>query len=180
MKKTTFFPFIKLNLIGLLLFCILMLSQSCKNYQSEKKCCEGYTGPVTGNNANSLRNACHFMLKDTINSWTARYQANKNAICNNSLPGINKVLGDSCSFNRCIIKAIICNDSCIGLRVVYGMDPLKRVHIILVGIRPDYTTLYIPRPNECCGQPNMAKVDDNNILNGDGSKLGGAEYAQMP
>ena len=171
------------NLSFLALFILVIFIQSCcRNSSDEKKCCEGYTGSVVKNSkADALRNKCHFMIKDSIVSWTARYQANKNLVYLDSLPGYSKILGDSCSFNRCIIKAIICNDNCIGLRVIYGMDPVhKKVHIILVGIKPDYSTLYIPRPDECCGNNTMAKNNGGNTLSGSGPELGGAEYAQMP
>ena len=181
MKKMLLPTSCKLSFLAL--FALVIFIQSCCNNSSvEKKCCEGYTGSVIKDSkADSLRNRCHFMIKDSIVSWAARYKANKNLIFTDSLPGYGKILGDSCSFNRCIIKAIICNDNCIGLRVIYGMDPVhKKVHIILVGINPDYSTLYIPRPKECCGNNATAKNQGDNTLSGKGSELGGAEYSQMP
>jgi hypothetical protein len=158
---------------------VLFFSQCCKKCKDKEKedCCEGYTGTVTDSSSLNLLNQCHFIEKDSIDSWTARYQANKNLICNDTLPTAINVLGDSSSFNRCIIKAIICNDSCIGLRVVYGMDIALKVHVILVGIKPDYSTLYIPRPGECCPPLTMAKGVSGG---GGGGPLGGAEYSLMP
>jgi hypothetical protein len=138
--------------------------------------CQGFTGTVTDSAANRLKNTCHFMIKDSIVAWTARYQLLKADIVNNHIGSVADVLNDSSSFNRCIIKAIICNDSCIGLRVVMGMDINKKVHVILVGVKPDYTTLYIRRPTECCPSSTKSKgaPDDPS---GD---WGGAEYGQIP
>jgi hypothetical protein len=161
-----------------IIFIIIFLSATlfltrCKKEkedQEEEKCCEGYTGAITDPSASSLVNKCHFIIKDSIIAWTARYQTYKYLICNDSLPGVNNVFRDSCSFNRCIIKAIICNDNCIGFRILFGMSPDKKVEIILVGIKPDYSTLYIKWPTECCGIPPP----------GPSFLEGGAEYAQWP
>jgi hypothetical protein len=167
--------------LSLLLF-ILAFFLRCNNDVKKNddvktdSCCQGFTGTVTDSAANVLKNTCHFMIKDSIEAWTARYQNNKTQIANNQIGGIPNVLNDSSSFNRCIIKAIICNDSCIGLRVVMGMDINKKVHVILVGVKPDYTTLYIRRPAECCPSSTKSKgaPDDPS---GD---WGGAEYGQIP
>lgn len=149
----------------------LVFSQCCKKCKEKEDCCNGYTGTVTDSSSLALIAQDHFIIKDSIDTWTARYQANKTLICNDSLPNTNNVLGDSSSFNRCFVKAIICNDSCIGLRVIYGMDPALRVHVILVGIKPDYSTLYIPKPLECYPSSSTAKVM---------VPTGGAEYSLMP
>jgi hypothetical protein len=164
-----------LLLFTVLFSAVLIFTRCGHEVKDDKKCCEGYTGAMSDPRADSLKTKCHFISKDSIIVWTARYQANKNLICTDSLPGVGHVLGDSCSFNRCIIKAIICNENCIGLRVIYGMNANKKVKIILVGIKPDYSTLYIPKPNECCPSPAMAKS-----VMGSGSGVGGAEYAQWP
>jgi hypothetical protein len=165
------FKQLKFVLIGIAASVLLIFSACCH----KKDCCQGYTGTITDSSANALKNVEHFILKDSIVSWTARYQANKALICNDSLPGVADVLGDSCSFNSCIIKAIICNDSCIGLRVIYGMDVMKKVHILLVGIKPDYSTLYISRPSECIISRSMART-----AMPAGDEKGGGEYAQYP
>jgi hypothetical protein len=156
---------------GIAVSVLLIFSACCH----KEECCQGYTGTITDTSAIALNNIEHFILKDSIVSWTVRYQANKAEICNDSLPGVADVLGDSCSFNRCIIKAIICNDSCIGLRVIYGMDMAKKVHILLVGIKPDYSTLYIPRPSECIISRSMARTAKVTV-----DDIGGGEYGQYP
>ena len=150
-------------------FSILAFSNGCKN-DCKDNCCKGYTGKITDSSAVTLTNTCHFIGKDSILVWTARYQANKSLICNDSLPGKSDVLGDSSSFNNCIVKKLICNPNSIGLRVIDGMDHLKKVHVILVGIKPDYSTLYIPMPTDCCSKPNTKVALPE----------GGAEYGQMP
>ena len=86
------------------------------------------------------------------------------------------MLGDSCSFNNNIVKAIITNDSCIGLRIINGMDAANKVHVILVGIKPDYSTLYIKKPKDCGVEKNAAAKDGGEP----DDDLGGGEWAQNP
>jgi hypothetical protein len=191
-------------LSGVSLLVLFSLSNCC----SPKNCCRGYTGRVTDSSAVALEAKDHFILKDSIIEWTARYQANKPLICHDSLPPVGNVLGDSCSFNRCFVKALLCHDSCIGLRVIYGMDSEKKVHIILVGVKYDYTSLYIRRPWGCYVSKTSifpgAFINDNDnskSMRGKGSAgdgfdgygssetissmlppgdVGGLEYAQRP
>ncbi len=163
----------KLPLLTIITSCALLFSKCCVLAPQNANCCNGYTGTTTEKHAVALLAKDHFMPKDTILAWTAKYQANKTLICHDSLPTIGKVLGDSCSFNRCIIKAIICNDSCIGLRVIYGMDPNFRVHVILVGIKPDYSTLYIDKSAIVCDS-------NSNTMARLMSEEGGAEYGMEP
>ncbi len=138
--------------------------------------CDGYTGPVTNKQALALQAKCHFMSKDTIEVWTDRYQRNKLKTAD-TLLSVGNILGDSCSFGNSIVRAIITNDSCIGLRVVYGMDEANKVHIILVGIKPDYSTLYIRKPKECGVEKNTAAKDGGD---GGDDDMGGAEWADEP
>jgi hypothetical protein len=157
-----------------LLFALFILTFFTKCIQSTNVInCDGYTGPVTNKQALALQAKCHFMPKDTIAVWTARYQKNKPTGA--PLPPTSNPFGDSCSFNNSIVRAIITNDSCIGLRVIYGMDEINKVHIILVGIKPDYSTLYIRKPKECGLEKNMGTKD------GDGDDdLGGGEMGLTP
>jgi hypothetical protein len=168
-----------------LLFVILF--SKCNKKDNEKKCCEGYTGKITNPLAGKLVNTCHFIEQDSIAAWTARYQENKKPGLPDTLkgpkalqglPGINYLPGDSSSFNSCIIKKIICDENCIGLRVVYGMSADKKIHVILVGINPDYSTLYIKEPEECCTS-NTQQLQNaaSSTVTG---KIGGAEYGQIP
>jgi hypothetical protein len=160
--------------LKVLVFAICILSFFTKCTQSASiTSCDGYTGPVTNKQALALQAKCHFMPKDTIAVWTARYQKNKPS----ASPTATATFGDSCSFNNSIVRAIITNDSCIGLRVVYGMDEINKVHIILVGIKPDYSTLYIKKPKECGLEKNIAAKDGD----GDGDDdLGGGEMGLTP
>jgi hypothetical protein len=173
MKKHFFSSTVLLAAVAI--FSILFFTQ-CASEASFSDC-DGYTGPVTNKQAAALLAKCHFMPKDTITVWTDRYQKNKPTISGTPLPGASSVLGDSCSFNNSIVRAIITNDSCIGLRVVYGMDEANKVHIILVGIKPDYSTLYIRKPKDCGVGKNAAAKDGG----GDGDDdLGGGEWADNP
>jgi hypothetical protein len=162
--------------LALILICSIAAFTNC-NQAVDPTNCDGYVGKVTSPQAASLQKICHFMGKDSIEVWTARYQKNKNSIANNSLPNATNVLGDSCSFNNNIVKAIITNDSCIGLRVIQGMDSKNIVHILLVGIKPDYSTLYIRKPKDC-GEVKSVSAKDGGGDTED--ELGGGEMGQNP
>jgi hypothetical protein len=164
--------------LALILLCSIAAFTNC-NEAVDPTNCDGYTGEVTNKSAAALQKKCHFMPKDSIDIWTARYQKNKISIANNSLPNATNVLGDSCSFNNSIVRAIITNDSCIGLRVINGMDASSKVHIILVGIKPDYTTLYIKKPKDC-GEVKSAAAKGGDPDDDPDGDLGGGEYADMP
>ncbi len=152
------------------IFSVLFFSQ-CTDMEPVTDC-DGYTGTVTNKQAIALQAKCHFMTKDTIAVWTARYQRNKPT----ASPTSNAIFGDSCSFNSSIVRAIISNDSCIGLRVIYGMDEKNAVHIIVVGIKSDYSTLYIKKPTDCGGKSNTAAKDGGEP----DDDLGGGEWAETP
>jgi hypothetical protein len=168
--KKKFFSF-KFVLATVAIFSVLFFTQ-CTN-EAPLLNCDGYTGPVTNKQALALQAKCHFMSKDTIAVWTARYQKNKPT----TAPISTAIFGDSCSFNNGIVRAIITNDSCIGLRVIYGMDEANKVHIILVGIKPDYSTLYIRKPKDCGVEKSAAAKDGGG---GGDDDLGGGEWAETP
>jgi hypothetical protein len=174
MKQQFFYRSFLWGLCSLLL--VLALTKCC----CPKKVCCGYNGPTRSSYVDSLYGIDHFIIKDSILEWTARYQANKALIRNDSLPPAGNVLGDSCSFSGCFVRALLCNDSCVGLRVIYGMDTEKKVHVILVGIKPDYTTLYIPRPTRCYPLFTAPKGKGSDGEFFDDSVLGGLEFGQKP
>ena len=166
---------------------ILILFSKCNKKGGEQKCCEGYTGEVTDPLAKKLRQTCHFIEQDSILDWTKRYQENKKRGSADSvkgvqgmqaLPGIDYLLGDSSSFNSCIIKKIICDENSIGLRVIYGMSTDKKIHVIFVGVKPDYNTLYIKEPEECCGSNTKQMLTTPSAAAA--GRIGGAEYGQLP
>lgn len=157
---------------------IMIIFVSCYDEQNNITDCDGYIGKVTNKSAETLIARCHFMPKDSIVSWTNRYQKNKKDIGTTSLP-IPNVLGDSCSFNNSIVKAIITNDSCIGLRVVNGMDIKNKVHLLLVGIKPDYTTLYIRKPKDCDVKDLLNKKETGKLDEPE-DDLGGGEMSLEP
>jgi len=177
----------------------LVLLNSCDN--DSKKCCEGYTGKITNPRADSLVKRCHFLSKDSIEVWVARYDAYKkellrkqenrtetkdsaNAKAEEMKAAMDNMsarflMGGSVSYNSCIIKKILCDKNSIGLRVLYGIGSDNRIHIILVGIQPDYTNLYVDG-EDCCD-----KSMNKNLGAGAGDGLaggtkGGAEFGQMP
>ena len=119
--KKIFFS-LELVLTAIAIFAVLFFTQ-CTNEAPVLTNCDGYTGIVKNKQALALQAKCHFMKKDTIAAWTARYQRNKPTAAATA----NAIFTDSCSFNNSIVKAIITNDSCIGLRVVYGMDEKNQV-----------------------------------------------------
>ena len=176
MKQNLFCKLLKYACISL---AIIIFFVNCNDEAILNTDCNGYTGDVTNENAKKLVAICHFMPKDSIDSWTDRYQKNKLSIGTAMLPTIPNILGDSCSFNNTIVRAIITNDSCIGLRIINGMDVNKKVHAILVGVKPDYTTLYIKRPKDCAVKNVLNK--DAGVNDGDpDDDFGGGEMALEP
>jgi hypothetical protein len=173
---------------------------SCKD-DDDKKCCEGYTGKITDARADSLIKRCHFLSKDSIEVWVKRYDAYKerlnrkpdyrtdnkdtananpvemNAEMDNMAAGFLK--GGSVSYNSCIIKKILCHENSIGLRVLYGIGSDNRIHIILVGIQPDYSNLYVDG-EDCCDKSMNKTLGAGLTAPPPGSGTGGAEYGQMP
>lgn len=195
---------IKLSMAAMLTIALafLLTFNSCKK-NDNKKCCEGYTGKMTNPMADSLVNRCHFLSEDSIELWVKRYQSYKDQLSRkndyNTQDGNNKdsmnaetdkpnaemdavaarfLTRGSFSFNSCIIKKLLCNENSIGLRVLYGIGGDNRIHIILVGIKPDYSNLYVEAEADCCPQPMNKTLGAG--LTGLTSEKGGAEYGQMP
>ena len=180
-------------------FAASLTFNSCKD-DDDQKCCEGYTGKITDARADSLVKRCHFLSKDSIEVWVKRYDAYKerlnrkpdyrtnnkdtaNANTADMKPGLDDMtkgflMGGSVSYNSCIIKKILCDKNSIGLRVLYGIGSDNRIHIILVGINPDYSNLYVAG-EDCCPKP-LNKTLGAQATDANGSGKGGAEYGQMP
>jgi hypothetical protein len=176
---------------------LLVLLSSCNN--DDSKSCQGYTGKITDAQADSLVKRCHFIKKDTIDAWVGRYEQFKKQLdrkpdyrMSNGDTANAKVaemkaqidemskrflLNGSVSYNNCIIRKILCDKNSIGLRVLYGISPDNRIHIILVGIQPDYTNLYVDG-EDCCGESLNKKLGAG--ISGATDAKGGAEYGQMP
>jgi hypothetical protein len=179
---------IAILIIAVLFFVVPLALSSC-NTETEKKYCEGYTGTITNEQAKQLAEKCHFLSKDSIEVWTKKYDEYKKSLNFSkdsmaSMLGLDKTAADflkgsSVSFNNCIVKKILCNEKSIGLRVLYGIDGAGRIHLILVGIQPDYSNLYVANSG-CCGTKSaVAKSAAGDEESGDGA-LGGAEYGQLP
>jgi len=180
------------------IFTSVMLLSSCTN-DDNKKSYEGYTGKITDPRADSLVKRCHFLSKDSIEQWVGRYDAFKkdlrenrdnrmdskdtmNAKANEMKAAMDNMsasflMGGSISYNSCIIKKIIYDKNSIGLRVLYGIGSDKRIHIILVGIQPDYSNLYVDG-EDCCDKSINKTMGAG--VSGAGGTPGGAEYGQMP
>jgi hypothetical protein len=168
--------------IGLALL-VTLSSTQCSF--TKKKCC-GYSGPIVSPAAIALYAKDHFIPKDMIDEWTQRYEANKAMIKNDRLMGADHVLGDSCSFNGHYVSLLLCNKNSIGIRVLHGMDPDYKVHIILVGINPDYSTLYIPKPGSnfmpVKGAKGLFGINntDEEVIPSFDNVVGGVEFSQKP
>jgi len=178
-------------------FTSLLLLSSCDN--DSKKCCEGYTGKITDPRADSLVKRCHFLAKDSIEMWVGRYEVykrqldkkqdyrtNGNDTANAKVQEMKAqmdemsrgfLLGGSVSYNSCIIKKILCDKNSIGLRVLYGIGSDNRIHIILVGIQPDYSNLYV-NGEDCCGGSLSKSLGAG--ASGASGTWGGAEFGQIP
>jgi hypothetical protein len=177
-------------------FAASLTFSSCKE-DDDKKCCEGYTGTITDARADSLVKRCHFISKDSIDLWGKRYEAYKErldyrkeyktagdtsqnqAVDMPPLSGASvEFLKNGCvSFNNCIVKKILCDKNSIGLRVLYGIDANNRIHIMLVGIQPDYSNLYVT-DEDCCDKSINKKIGAG--LTSVTDSKGGAEYGQLP
>ena len=151
---------------------LIVVLNSCINTATNTHA--GYQGAVTDSQATMLQGICHFMPKDTIATWVARYTAYKKMPEQDSATVANLIM-DSCSFNNNIVRAIITNDSCIGLRILNGMDEQNKVHIILVGIKPDYSTLYIKKPADCGQTTNNDQAKGKPV-----QEVGGGEMSSIP
>ena len=162
----------------------LVLFSKCHTKDNNKKGEDGYKGEVTDSLAKRLVHTCHFIEKDSILIWTSRYEENKRKDFPDNQPGLqgqpgnNYLPASSTSFNSCIVKKLVNNEKSIGLRVVFGMSADKKIHVIFVGVNPDYSTLYIEEPPECCGGSN-AQMQLTPRSAGS-AKIGGAEYGQLP
>lgn len=156
----------------------VLLTLSLSFCHLSKNCCKGFKGVYSSDQAILLQQRDHFITKDSIIAWTNRYHERKDLLCKGGLPVPGRVFDSSSSFNHCIIKAILCHDSCIGLRVLYGMDRYYKTHIILVGIKPDYSNLYIPRPIAC--KPKFHHWEPFPESGMGGNDYGGAEFSQKP
>jgi hypothetical protein len=181
MKYSTKF---RTGLIFSIAFVSLLTLSNCKK-KVDKKCCEGYTGKIDNAQAEKLLKKCHFLSQDSIELWTKRYDEQKQRKGYNDtlISGMDQLSSiflknSSVSFNSCIIKKILCDENSIGLRVLYGIGGDNRIHIILVGIKPDYSNLYVDAEAECCtGSMNKTLGAG---LSGLTSEKGGAEFGQMP
>ena len=175
-----------------ILFVSLLICSSCKK-KEDKKCCEGYTGAIDNARAKKLVDTCHYISQETIEEWVDRYKKynenpqgkdsmNANRVTMNAVfneASVPFLRGSSISFNSCIIKKLICNEKSIGLRVLYGMDEKNKIHLILVGIQPDYSNLFVKAEDDCC-KKSMNKKMANGLSGLTATGLGGAQYGQMP
>lgn len=139
----------------------------------------GYTGELKDTLSKKLVNVCHFIPQDSVKIWTARFQRDSiKGLAPETQQAMAKLSSTAISFNSCIIRELINNKESIGLRVLFGMSADGRLHIIFVGIKPDYSNLYVQSPKECCGDGNLMDHALNMPPPPGGS--GGAEYGQMP
>lgn len=137
----------------------------------------GYKGEIKNPDAKKLVTTCHFITEDSIKVWVARYRNDTTGKkISQDLPGIDTLLRNNRSYNSCIVRQIINDKECIGLRVMYGLSADNKFHVILVGVKYDYSDLYVKEPQECCGGKVQAQATEA-LTEG---KLGGAQYGQMP
>jgi hypothetical protein len=164
----------------------LLLAFSLTQCGLLKKNCCGYKGPVVTKEAIALYTRDHFIPKATIEEWTARFAAYKKNLRNDSSKSLVEELGSSYSYNGYYVNLILCDKGSIGTRILLGLDELYKLHFILVGINPDYTTLYIRKPGSYLSLPKSKRaiwgingVDDavfepNEII------YGGLQFSQRP
>jgi hypothetical protein len=151
----------------------------------QKNCC-GYNGPIVSKEAIALYAQNHFISKETIEEWTSRFDTYKNKLSNDSLRSLVNEMGSSYSYNGYYVSLILCNERSIGIQILPGLDEQYKLHFILVGINPDYSRLYIPKPTDDKGLPSSRKgVWNTNRVDGDLSTanagtVGGLQFSQRP
>lgn len=145
--------------------------------------------PTTPQARKLVDSTCHFISKEQIAEFVNRYQKLKTSSDTSVAGGKLKfTLTDSCSFNNIVIRAILADKRCIGLRVVYGVGRDNKLHAIIVGIAPDYSTFYIKRPKEPCDPKafRMLKRTDSSAVSAQDENQtlddeeGAAEMGQLP
>lgn len=139
----------------LIVLSVFVLTQ-CDHFKSpQNNNLAGYTGQITDPQALELKARCHFIPKDTVDLYVARFNKKVMKDSANSWAAThqnqNAVFGKVAhSFNSCIVKQILADSSSIGMRILYGLDEADSLHQMLIGIDKDYNNLYIDRPG-CCG-----------------------------
>ncbi len=95
----------------------------------------------------SLPNATdHPISLATAIDMTTLYRANREAILATTYQGMD-ILPLSETFNRDSIDALLSFTGCAGIRIYYGMDENKQVHVLLVGVNISNEDL-LPAVNE--------------------------------
>lgn len=171
------------SFIAIAFLTVLIFSKCAKDDNTTKvnnvtqNLSEGYKGIITNPNAERLNNKNHFMSADSIESWAARFAANKPLLNSNKLLNTTDIMSNSSSFNSKLIRTIINNENCIGLRIINGMSSDMKIHTMFVGIKPDYSILYVEDPTSISNTSNTLARDTIRRTTG---VLGGGEFGISP
>lgn len=177
-SRFTFFSFIAIALITVLIFSKCAKDDnSTSNENQSQNMAEGYKGVMTNPNAETLNNRNHFMSADSIESWAARFAANKGLINTTKNLEASDILNNASSFNSKLIRTIINDENCIGLRIINGMSSDMKIHTMFVGIKPDYSVLYVEDPTTNITTSNTLARDTIRRTTG---VLGGGEFGSTP
>lgn len=103
-----------------------------------------------------LKETDHFLDAETADKWIKRYQdyfsdsSVRKRLAEQSQQKPNTPTGtipafpkESESFNRALIQQILCLDSCMGVRILFGINDKNEVRLLLGGIDQEGQLLYI-------------------------------------
>ena len=107
----------------------------------------------------NLKAADHFLEADVAEKWIARYQqyvrdtlqrgtTNQGKAVDAAPPAAPVFPKESESFNRALIQQILCLDSCMGVRILFGINDNNEVRLLLGGIDQEGKLLYITDAGE--------------------------------
>jgi hypothetical protein len=130
----------------------------CTPQSSEtQSCCDQNPEPKS-DYTKKLKETNHFLDIETADKWIKRYQdyfsdtsARKRIADQNQqkpaeaplTPATPSFPKESESFNRALIQQILCLDSCMGIRILFGINDNNEVRLLLGGIDQQGQLLYI-------------------------------------
>lgn len=183
------------NLSGkllLLLFAILIMNVSfqCTPGEPETKTCRDQDPEPKNDYAKKLKLADHFLDVEIANKWIERYQQyvrdttlqkrladqgkQQGAVA--PAPGTPVFPKESESFNRALIQQILCLDSCMGVRILFGINDNNEVRVLLGGIDQEGKLLYITD----AGEDKQAGLKTTGKFSPPPVKKGLGEMGQIP
>lgn len=150
------------HLLLLLTFFLVIISFRCMPDEPQTKTCYEQDPQPKNEYTKSLKIADHFLDAEIANKWIERYQQyvrdsslqkriaeqGKTAGAAVATPGTPVFPKESESFNRALIQQILCLDSCMGVRILFGINDNNEIRLLLGGIDQEGKLLYITDAGE--------------------------------